>query len=274
MLDAHIAGGLGCTVAGIRVPRTQASRVRGDRRRRRQQDRRVPGEAGRPARAARRPGVVVRLDGQLHLHHRRADRRPRTPTRRSRTPGTTWAATSSRASWTGARPRSTTSPPTPCRAPPTGTRRTGGTWGRSTPTTRRTWIWCRSTRSSTSTTRTGRSGPTRSRCPARSSPWAGSATDSIVSPGCIVSGGVIDDSVLSPNVRVMENAHVDQSVLLSNAWVGRERDRPPGDPGQERGRRGRGGGRGGPRGRPGPRLHRLRRRDHRGRQGRHRREGS
>jgi glucose-1-phosphate adenylyltransferase len=49
----------------------------------------------------------------------------------------------------------------------------------------------------------------------------GRATDSIVSPGCIVSGGVIDDSVLSPNVRVLEHAEVDQSVLLSNAWVGR-----------------------------------------------------
>jgi glucose-1-phosphate adenylyltransferase len=49
----------------------------------------------------------------------------------------------------------------------------------------------------------------------------GRATDSIVSPGSIVSGGVIDDSVLSPNVRVLERAEVDQSVLLSNAWVGR-----------------------------------------------------
>jgi glucose-1-phosphate adenylyltransferase len=49
----------------------------------------------------------------------------------------------------------------------------------------------------------------------------GQSTDSIVSPGSIVSGGVIDDSVLSPNVRVMKNAHVDQSVLLSNAWVDR-----------------------------------------------------
>jgi glucose-1-phosphate adenylyltransferase len=49
----------------------------------------------------------------------------------------------------------------------------------------------------------------------------GQSTDSIVSPGSIVSGGVIDDSVLSPNVRVMNNAHVDQSVLLSNAWVDR-----------------------------------------------------
>ena len=33
---------------------------------------------------------------------------------------------------------------------------------------------------------------------------------------------MIDDSVLSPNVRVMEKAQVDQSVLLSNAWVGRD----------------------------------------------------
>ena len=48
----------------------------------------------------------------------------------------------------------------------------------------------------------------------------GQSTDSIVSPGSIVSGGMIDDSVLSPNVRVLKNAHVDQSVLLSNAWVG------------------------------------------------------
>jgi glucose-1-phosphate adenylyltransferase len=37
-----------------------------------------------------------------------------------------------------------------------------------------------------------------------------------------VSGGVIDDSVLSPNVRVLDDAEVDQSVLLSNAWVGRK----------------------------------------------------
>jgi glucose-1-phosphate adenylyltransferase len=49
----------------------------------------------------------------------------------------------------------------------------------------------------------------------------GQSTDSIVSPGCIVSGGVIDDSVLSPNVRVLEKARIDQSVLLSNVSVGR-----------------------------------------------------
>jgi glucose-1-phosphate adenylyltransferase len=49
----------------------------------------------------------------------------------------------------------------------------------------------------------------------------GQALDSIVSPGCIVSGGSIEDSVLAPNVRVMENARVDYSVILSNAWIGR-----------------------------------------------------
>jgi glucose-1-phosphate adenylyltransferase len=49
----------------------------------------------------------------------------------------------------------------------------------------------------------------------------GQATDSIVSPGCIVSGGQIDDSVLSPNVRVLDKARIDQSVVLSNVAVGR-----------------------------------------------------
>ena len=49
----------------------------------------------------------------------------------------------------------------------------------------------------------------------------GRSTDSIVSPGCIVSGGIIDDSVLSPNVRVLDKAEVDQSVLLSNSRVER-----------------------------------------------------
>jgi glucose-1-phosphate adenylyltransferase len=48
----------------------------------------------------------------------------------------------------------------------------------------------------------------------------GTATDSIVSPGCIISGGSIDDSVLSPNVRVMSKAVVEDSVLLSNVRVG------------------------------------------------------
>ena len=49
----------------------------------------------------------------------------------------------------------------------------------------------------------------------------GLAVDSIVSPGCIVSGGSIDDSVLSPNVRVYENAKVSDSVILSDVTIGK-----------------------------------------------------
>jgi glucose-1-phosphate adenylyltransferase len=50
----------------------------------------------------------------------------------------------------------------------------------------------------------------------------GIALDSIVSGGCIISGGSIESSVLSPNVRVMENAKVDHSVILSNVSIGRD----------------------------------------------------
>jgi len=49
----------------------------------------------------------------------------------------------------------------------------------------------------------------------------GLSLDSIVSPGCIISGGSIESSVLSPNVRVLENSKVQQSVLLSNVRVGK-----------------------------------------------------
>src|SRR3954452_20994349 len=48
----------------------------------------------------------------------------------------------------------------------------------------------------------------------------GTATDSIVSPGCIISGGFIDDSVLSPNVRVAKGAKITQSVIFHNARIG------------------------------------------------------
>jgi glucose-1-phosphate adenylyltransferase len=49
----------------------------------------------------------------------------------------------------------------------------------------------------------------------------GLALNSVVSPGCIISGGSIESSVLSPNVRVTENALVDHSVILSNVAIGR-----------------------------------------------------
>jgi len=49
----------------------------------------------------------------------------------------------------------------------------------------------------------------------------GSAVDSIVSQGCIVSGGMVRDSVLSPDVRVNSYAEVDHSILFSHVNIGR-----------------------------------------------------
>jgi glucose-1-phosphate adenylyltransferase len=48
----------------------------------------------------------------------------------------------------------------------------------------------------------------------------GVALDSIVGPGCVVSGGSIESSVLSPNVAVHEGAKVDSSVILSHVIIG------------------------------------------------------
>ncbi len=49
----------------------------------------------------------------------------------------------------------------------------------------------------------------------------GTAEDSIVSSGCIISGGDVDRSVLSPNVVVDKWAKVEESVIFSGARVGR-----------------------------------------------------
>ncbi len=49
----------------------------------------------------------------------------------------------------------------------------------------------------------------------------GTAEDSIVSTGCIISGGDVDRSVLSPNVNIDKWAKVEESVLFSNVRVGR-----------------------------------------------------
>ena len=49
----------------------------------------------------------------------------------------------------------------------------------------------------------------------------GVAVDSIVSPGCIISGGVVKRSVLSPEVRVNSYSHVEESILMNGASVGR-----------------------------------------------------
>ncbi len=49
----------------------------------------------------------------------------------------------------------------------------------------------------------------------------GVATDSIVSPGVIISGGRVSRSVLSPGVRVNSYCEIENSILLPGATVGR-----------------------------------------------------
>src|SRR5213595_202476 len=48
----------------------------------------------------------------------------------------------------------------------------------------------------------------------------GTALDSIVSAGCIVSGGLVKHSVLSPDVRVTSYSKVEDSIVFSHASVG------------------------------------------------------
>ena len=49
----------------------------------------------------------------------------------------------------------------------------------------------------------------------------GVAIDSIISPGCIVSGGRVLRSVLGPGVRINSYCEVENSILMSNVEVGR-----------------------------------------------------
>ncbi len=49
----------------------------------------------------------------------------------------------------------------------------------------------------------------------------GRAVDSLVSSGCIISGGSVQSSVLSPDVRVNSYSQVESSILFSHANVGR-----------------------------------------------------
>jgi glucose-1-phosphate adenylyltransferase len=49
----------------------------------------------------------------------------------------------------------------------------------------------------------------------------GTALDSLVSNGCIVSGGIVKNSVLSPDVRINSFTEVDKCILFSHVSVGR-----------------------------------------------------
>jgi glucose-1-phosphate adenylyltransferase len=49
----------------------------------------------------------------------------------------------------------------------------------------------------------------------------GMALDSIIAHGCIISGGLVQNSVLSPNVRINSYAEVRDAVLMENVEIGR-----------------------------------------------------
>jgi glucose-1-phosphate adenylyltransferase len=49
----------------------------------------------------------------------------------------------------------------------------------------------------------------------------GLATDSMVSAGCIISGGTINRSILFPRVRVNSYSHIEECVLMDGVEVGR-----------------------------------------------------
>jgi glucose-1-phosphate adenylyltransferase len=49
----------------------------------------------------------------------------------------------------------------------------------------------------------------------------GQALDSVISPGCIVSGSTVWGSVLCPNVRVHSFCHIEQCILMPGVRVGR-----------------------------------------------------
>ncbi len=49
----------------------------------------------------------------------------------------------------------------------------------------------------------------------------GAATDSMVSEGCIISGGRVDRSILGPRVRINSYADVHESILFDDVEVGR-----------------------------------------------------
>lgn len=49
----------------------------------------------------------------------------------------------------------------------------------------------------------------------------GHAVNSAVSPGCVISGSTVSDSVLSPRVKVHSFSHVTRSVLMDRVEIGR-----------------------------------------------------
>ena len=123
-----------------------------------------------------------------------------------------------------------------CRAPTNATAVIGATSVLSTPITTRTWTWCRCIRSSTSTTRSGRFSPCRRRFRRRNSsrtewrwiPWSDRARSFPAPPsggrwcrrtcGSQV-GASVEGSVIMPGVRIGRNAVVRNAILDKNVIV-------------------------------------------------------
>ena len=200
MLDAHIDGGLGCTVAGIRVPRAQATAfgvidAAADNKIKEFLEKPAdpPGLPDDPdASFASMGNYIFTCDALVESLYADAENLDS----RHDMGGDIIPSFVDRG-----RPRSTTSPPTRC----PGQRPGPGLLAR------RGVHRCLPRGAHGS--RLGRPGlqPLQQRvadldqhgAAARRQVHPGRpATDSIVSPGCIISGGRIDDSVLSPNVRV------------------------------------------------------------------------
>ena len=47
------------------------------------------------------------------------------------------------------------------------------------------------------------------------------ATDSMISEGCIVSGGILSRCILSPKVKINSYSTVTESILMENVTIGR-----------------------------------------------------
>ena len=123
MIDQHLATGAGVTVAGDPRPDRPGRRVRRHRARPPTARRFAPSARSRPIRVGLRgrTRLRARLDGQLRLQRRPADRGRHHRRRRRRRRSTTSAATSSRCSSSAARRASGTSPRATCPARATAT---------------------------------------------------------------------------------------------------------------------------------------------------------
>ena len=175
-----------CGGVGRRHPGAAQGRrpVRRDQdRRRRRPDQRVPREAGRSAGSGRQPRRVVRVDGQLRVHRRRAGRGAREGRRRrdSRHDMGGDIIPMLRRTQRGRGLRLQAQRRARARRATTAT--TGAMSGRWRRTTRRTSIWSPSSRPSTSTTTTGRSTPHYPQLPGAKFVEEASADDAIVCVG-------------------------------------------------------------------------------------------